>query len=143
MANYRLTHDLDDDPTVQDAHVLDEPLEFSDGEAVVEDRETARSLAQRHVHLQFAGRVTDDSDAGDTDTSDADEADEGGEETPDAVADAPFDPGDYSVGSLRDELDDRDLSDDDLAALADAERAGDDRTTALDAIEDHRSDTEE
>lgn len=48
---------------------------------------------------------------------------------------APFAPGDYSVDDLRDELGERDLTADELDALADAEREGKDRSTALDAID--------
>lgn len=138
MARYRLTHDLDDDPTVQDSHVLDEPLEFSDGEAVVDDEDTARQLAERHTHVQFAGRVVDGGDA-DGEAAGA-EADTGGEdETPDSVEDAPVDPREYTIGELDDDLDDRDLNDDQLDALAQAERDTQDREGALDTIDDYRS----
>lgn len=70
MSGYRLGHDLDDDPELYAGHVLDEvPLVFEDGEAVVEDRETARALARRHRHIHIIGAVQDtesaDDDAGD------------------------------------------------------------------------------
>jgi len=57
------------------------------------------------------------------------------EDDPPDEVEAPFDPSDHTVAELSDELADADLSDAELAAIADAERAGDDRTGALDAIE--------
>jgi len=53
---------------------------------------------------------------------------------------APVDPGEYSVDELRDHLADQDYTADELDALAEAERDGDDRTTALDAIDAARGD---
>lgn len=53
-----------------------------------------------------------------------------------SAVDAPFDPSEYNVGELQAQLDERDLSRDDLESLAAAERSSDDpRSTALDAIE--------
>jgi len=76
MSGYRLGHDLDDDPELYAGHVLDEvPLSFEDGEAIVDDRETARALARRHTHIHIIGAVQDDSDDVDGD---------GGEESFDA-----------------------------------------------------------
>lgn len=48
---------------------------------------------------------------------------------------APFDPGEYSVDALRENLDKGDYTADELDALEEAEEDGDDRTTALDAID--------
>lgn len=113
MARYRLGHDLDDDPELYAGHVLDEvPLVFKDGEAIVEDQETARALARRHTHIHVIGAVQD--------------ADNG-------VA-APFDPGALTVAELESRLSDGAHSPTELEALCDAEADGDDRETALDAI---------
>ena len=72
MPEYRLGHDLDDDPVLRAGHVLDDPLEFTDGEAIVEGRDTARAIARRHTHIHVIGAVqeadsedTDDDGAGD------------------------------------------------------------------------------
>jgi hypothetical protein len=51
------------------------------------------------------------------------------------AAEGVVDPGAFSVAELRDHLADADYDEDDLDALAAAERDGDDRTTALDAID--------
>ena len=51
----------------------------------------------------------------------------------------PVDPGEYSVDELRDHLADHDYTANELDALAEAERDGDDRTTALDAIDAARA----
>lgn len=122
MASHRLRHDLDEDPTVQDGHTLDEPLEFQDGEALVDDEETARQLAARHTHVEYVGPV-DAGDGGDTEAE---------------PAATPFDPGGYTIDDLESELSDGDYSDDELDALADAERNGQDREGALDTIDSHR-----
>lgn len=52
--------------------------------------------------------------------------------------DAPFDPSDATVTELEDRLDDESFSEDELDALATAEREGKDRETALDAIDEAR-----
>lgn len=57
-----------------------------------------------------------------------------------AALDPPVDPADYTVDELRDELDSGDYSERELDALADAERSGKDRETAMDAIEAARAD---
>lgn len=48
----------------------------------------------------------------------------------------PFDPKEYSVKELRQELEDGDFSADELQALLDAEKGGKGRKTAVIAIED-------
>jgi|AntDeeMetageno51_2_1112566.scaffolds.fasta_scaffold08015_3 hypothetical protein len=78
MSGYRLGHDLDDDPELYAGHVLDEvPLVFEDGEAIAEDRETARALARRHTHVHIIGAVqeADSDDAVDDDDEGAEEFD--------------------------------------------------------------------
>jgi hypothetical protein len=51
-----------------------------------------------------------------------------------ADTDAPIDPGEFTVGELRDHVHDAEYSDAELAAIANAERAGKDRATALDTL---------
>lgn len=59
------------------------------------------------------------------------------EETAEAeVADPPFDPGEYSIDDLETELSEGDYTDAELAALLDAEQAGDNtRSGAVDVIQ--------
>lgn len=66
---------------------------------------------------------------------DDEDEDENEDEEADSEAEPPFDPGEHSVDDLRDRLDEGDYSDAELDALADAEAAGDDRSTAQDAID--------
>lgn len=70
-----------------------------------------------------------DADTNDDSGADADEETE---------TESPFDPSDATVTELEDRLDDESFSDDELDALADAEREGKDRETALDAIDEAR-----
>lgn len=122
MSGYRVTHDLDEDPTVYDGQVLgdDSPLEFEDGEAVVDDEETARDLVRRHTHIELGGPV-----AG------AEEASEPAVESP------PFDPAEKTVSELEDALEDEDYDWNDAAlrGLREAEADGENRETALEAID--------
>lgn len=53
---------------------------------------------------------------------------------------APFDPAEFSVAELEDQLEAGDYTADELDALEEAEAAGDDRTTAIDAINAARGD---
>lgn len=53
---------------------------------------------------------------------------------------APFDPGEYSVDELRDKLASGEYTAAEYDALHDAEADGNNRTTALDAIDSHRGD---
>lgn len=147
------------------------PLEFDRGYASVDDEEDADTLAQRYVHIERADppEWSDEADyesggggedhpdeqthaeerglaeggdggGGDEDAGTADAEDT--DETPDSVDDAPFDPREYTIDELGAELDGRDLDDDQLDALADAERDTQGRGGALDTIDDHRTDTE-
>jgi hypothetical protein len=80
--------------------------------------------------------VMDDADAPSPDSVQASEAGRDGEEGGDGASGAPpFDPGAYSVAQLRSVLLEYDLTDDQIAALASAERAGRGRASAIDAIE--------
>lgn len=51
---------------------------------------------------------------------------------------APFEPEDHTVGSLKDELDERDLTEAELDLLLEAEEQGKNRSTAKSAIEDQK-----
>jgi len=59
------------------------------------------------------------------------EPDEGGEEK----VEPPIEPAGYSVSSLKEELEERDLTEEELQALIEAEKGGKGRTTAFSAIE--------
>lgn len=52
-----------------------------------------------------------------------------------STVDSPFDPGEHTVDDLEAKLDDNEYTDGELDALEAAERDGDDRETALEAIE--------
>lgn len=87
-------------------------------------------------------RVDSDSDESEDDEdddtgSDDDEGNLGEDSSTDEETDTeesePFDPSDYTVAELKDELEDGDYSDGELEALREAE----DRSTAVDAINDH------
>jgi hypothetical protein len=95
----------------------------------------ASDAVRRAFPDKLAAVDTDDgADSEDTD-ADSDAADSDSEDAADDVS-APVDPADYSVRDLRDELAAGAYGPAELDALAAAERAGDDRTTALDAIAD-------
>lgn len=104
--------------------------EFSPGDRVdVSDAEAQYLLEERgDFELVDDGEGTDDAPDG-----------EGAE---DGVK-APFDPSEYTVDELRDELDDADYGASELHALAAAEERGQDRTTALETIEAHIPNDEE
>lgn len=108
----------------------DGELTFEDGVAMA-SAEVAETIADRHPNIELGEAVV---------TADADDADDGDEA--DATQEAedesgpPFDPSDHSVDDLRDELDAGDYDVDALEALRAAETTGDNRTTALEAIDD-------
>jgi hypothetical protein len=107
----------------------DGELTFEDGVAMA-SAEVAETIADRHPNIDLGEAVV---------TADVDESDEdSGEPTPEAEDEAgpPFDPSDHSVDDLRDELDAGDYDADELEALRTAETTGDNRTTALEAIDD-------
>lgn len=76
-------------------------------------------------------------EASESDESEADsQAEQAEQDEQDAgEVDPPFDPTEMLVSDLREQLDDSDYSDDELVALLAAERDGDNRSTATDAIE--------
>ena len=66
MAKLKLRLDVDGDRTVYAGHVVSEPIEFQDAEAVLDiSEEDARAVARRHKHVEYAGSVEDsESEAG-------------------------------------------------------------------------------
>lgn len=101
-------------------------LTFADGVTTVPDEDPLNWLG-RYPALE----VVNDDDAPETDTETETEADA----DPFAEADVPFDPRAHTVAEIRDALDEYDLSDAQRRDLAEIERAGDRRTTALEAID--------
>lgn len=92
--------------------------------------DVAETIADRHPNIELDGSVA---------TADVDEGDEHEDEsTAEAEDEAgpPFAPSEYSVDDLRDKLDAGDYDVDALEALRAAETTGDNRTTALEAIDD-------
>lgn len=82
-----------------------------------------------------ADRLTDDDRFERVDDGGDDDSDSGAAAGDREALTPTFDPGEYSVPDLRDELDDRDLSHDELVTiLAAEEEEGKNRTTAKDAI---------
>lgn len=61
--------------------------------------------------------------------------DAAGEADGESPPEAPFDPTELTVASVRSNLDEEDYSDGELDAIEAAERAGEERSTALDAID--------
>lgn len=123
MAGYLLRHDLDDDPVLHAGYVLDEPLEFADGEAVVDDEEDARDLARRHTHVEYDGPVQVSPE---TESQPSEASEE---------ATLPFDPGELTLDELEGALQNvTDIAT--LEAIRDAEDDGEGRKGALEVIED-------
>ncbi|OYR66237.1 hypothetical protein DJ71_22110 [Halorubrum sp. E3] len=107
----------------------DGELTFEDGVAMA-SAEVAETIVDRHPNIELGEAVV---------TADVDEGDEDEDEpTPEAEDESgpPFDPSDESVDDLRDKLDAGDYDVDELEALRAAETTGDNRTTALEAIDD-------
>lgn len=124
----------------------DPPEDRSEGAKTPQERREERQ-AERQTETDEGGDVHGSEgpvgaaeETGNTETAaeDSETQDESAEDTDTEPADAPFDPGEYTIAELDGELDDRDLSDEELDALAEAERNGDDREGALDTIDDHR-----
>jgi len=87
-------------------------LTFEDGVATVSPDTDVELVCDRYPHLEPLRE--DDPDP--------------------TAADPPLDPGEYSVRDLRETVSDGDFSDADLRAIHDAERNGEERTTALDIL---------
>lgn len=110
-----------------------------------DDAEVSEGLASHLVDdvgrfERIASDDGGDSDGDDPDAaSDGDSASDAGSDDGEASDDeggAPFHPGEYTVGELEERVASGDYSDAELEALAEAERANDDRTTAIEAIEE-------
>ena len=96
--------------------------DIRDGQIGVDDDETARALVDRYRHVSWESEPPE-SDA-DTDES-----------TEESEAEAPFDPGEFTVDELEARMGDNDYSDEEREALAAAERDGENRTGAIEALE--------
>jgi len=67
-------------------------------------------------------------------TTSSDESDSGDEAV---IAEPPFDPSQYTIQELDEEIAENDYSDDELEAALDVEQSGDDRSGAKDTIQAH------
>lgn len=88
------------------------------GETVDVDEDTASRLAENYNYERVEGDESEDGESEDVEP--------------------PFDPTEYTVDELDSRLADNDYTDDELAALRDAEESGEGRTSALDVIGEHR-----
>jgi len=127
--SHKIATDLGDDfsGTVQAGQILGEPLEFEDGEAVVEEEEDARELALLHKHLEYAGRVTGEDTA--SNGKDAENVDE--EFDAEAFVDR------TPVSDVVDDIETGEY-DDRLDEILKAEQDGHDRKTVQEAVEERR-----
>lgn len=114
VSGYTVTHD--------EAREL-----YETGKVEVED-EDGRVEAIVEVSDFDVNRVVEERNEPEDDENDA-----GDEEN---EVSAPFDPSDLTVDELDERLDETDLTASELEALGDAEEAGSNRATALDAIDD-------
>ena len=115
----QLTTD-DEDVTLPIGQHPDGVLTFEGGTAAVDDESVARVIDNTYPNIAYVG-----DDAG----SEPDQEDD------DVVAEPPFDPTEKTVGELEELLEEDDYSAAELDAIAAAEQAGEDRSTALDAID--------
>lgn len=126
---HKLVCDLADDysGTIQAGQVLGEPLEFDDGEAVVEDEEAARELALLHKHIEYAGHVEETSEETDeneqTESEEEFDAEEFVDRTPVSDVVDNIESGEY---------------DDHLDEILEAEQENRDRKSVQDAVEERR-----
>lgn len=105
-------------------------LRFEDGVATVADRTVAEEISRRRPNIEYVGE---------TDAPVAASA-EGDAET---LPEPPFDPGDYTVGDLREGLPADAMTTAELEAVIEAERAGADRTTAKEVLRDALEESED
>jgi len=127
--SHKITTDLGDDfsGTVQAGQILGEPLEFEDGEAVVEEEEDARELSLLHKHLEYAGQFAEEDGA--SDDEDAEYEDE--EFDAEAFVDR------TPVADVVDDIESGEY-DDHLDEILAAEQENRDRKTVQDAVEERR-----
>jgi len=126
-----MTHELQlttdqEDVTLPLGQHPDGVLEFEGGTAAVDDESVARVIDDTYPNIEY---VDGDAGAGADATSGDDQEDD------DVVAEPPFDPTEKTVGELEELLDEGDYSAAELDAIAAAEEAGEDRSTAQDAID--------
>ena len=126
-----MTHELQlttdqEDVTLALGQHPDGVLEFEGGTAAVDDESVARVIDDTYPNIEC---VDGDAGAGADATSGDDQEDD------DVVAEPPFDPTEKTVGELEELLDEGDYSAAELDAIAAAEEAGEDRSTAQDAID--------
>lgn len=119
----QLTTD-DDDVTLPIGQHPDGVLTFEGGTAAVDDESVARVIDDTYPNIEYV-----DGDAGDGADSGDDQEDD------DVVAEPPFDPTEKTVGELEELLEEGDYSAAELDAIDAAEQAGEDRSTARDAID--------
>lgn len=108
--------------------------DIRDGRIEVDDTETARALYERYRMLSWHGDEpeAESGPVSEGETGGSDAEDGGAEDSTDA--EAPFDPSEFTVAELRDQLT-GDESDAEREALADAERDGKNRSSAIDILE--------
>ena len=126
-----MTHELQlttdqEDVTLALGQHPDGVLEFEGGTAAVDDESVARVIDDTYPNIEY---VDGDAGAGADATFGDDQEDD------DVVAEPPFDPTEKTVGELEELLDEGDYSAAELDAIAAAEEAGEDRSTAQDAID--------
>jgi hypothetical protein len=123
----RLAHDSGGPATLKCGQVLgnESPLEFDeDGYAHVDDPEAAEQIAALHRHVDVEPAAQSPASSDDPAETDA--------------VESPIHPTEHTVDDLEAALEDGDFTGDELDAIAAAEADGDDRETALEAIDDAR-----
>lgn len=121
----QLTTD-EEDVTLPIGQHPDGVLTFEGGTAAVDEKSVARVIDDTYPNIEYAG-----ADAG----AASDDADSEPDQEDDVVAEPPFDPTEKTVGELEELLEEGDYSAAELDAIAAAEEAGEDRSTAHDAID--------
>jgi len=127
-----MTHELQlttdqEDVTLALGQHPDGVLEFEGGTAAVDDESVARVIDDTYPNIEDKAL---DLEAALADATSGDD-----QEDDDVVAEPPFDPTEKTVGELEELLDEGDYSAAELDAIAAAEEAGEDRSTAQDAID--------
>jgi len=123
----QLTTD-EEDVTLPIGQHPDGVLTFEGGTAAVDEESVARVIDETYPNIEYVDGA-DDGAASDDADSEPDQEDD------DVVAESPFDPTEKTVGELEELLEEGDYSAAELDAIAAAEEAGEDRSTAQDAID--------
>lgn len=143
------TEDVTAEERAPDYDGVETEVVGEDGEPAAEaadqaDVDTDQADTEDAADTDAEAAAEDEYDADAADEYDAEDEDEYEAGTRDAqaadaeAADAPLDPDEYTIDELETELADGDYSADELDALAAAERDGQDRTGATDAIDRER-----